>query len=169
MAIILCAGVAAAPSAAAQTATSGGYSLASAQSAPWVWPVPAPIRVLAPFRAPMNRYSAGHRGIDLAVAPGVDVVAAGPGIVRYAGWVADRSLVSIDHGDGVLSSIEPVEPSVAAGDAVSRGAPIGRVASGGHCADGCAHFGVRVDGEYVSPLRFLGGVPRAVLLPLGDR
>ena len=28
--------------------------------------------------------------------------------------------------------------------------------------------GVREAGEYVSPLRWLGGLPRAVLLPLGD-
>ncbi|MDR5699933.1 murein hydrolase activator EnvC family protein [Agromyces aerolatus] len=135
----------------------------------WIWPVPPPVRVIAPFRAPLTPYSEGHRGIDLAVAPGAQVVAAAPGVVRFAGWVGDRYLVSIDHGDGVLSSIEPVEPSVAKGNAVARGAPLGRVAAGGHCAAACAHFGVRVDDEYVSPLRFLGGVPRAVLLPLGER
>ena len=28
----------------------------------------------------------------------------------------------------------------------------------------CLHLGVRVDGAYVSPLLFLGGQPRAVLL-----
>jgi murein DD-endopeptidase MepM/ murein hydrolase activator NlpD len=134
---------------------------------PWVWPVPAPIRVLAPFRAPMNPYSAGHRGIDLAVERGGVVVAAGAGTVRHAGWVVDRFLVAIDHGDGIISSIEPVEPSVVAGEAVVRGTPIGKVGSGGHCADACAHFGVRVHGVYVSPFLFLGGVPRAVLLPLG--
>lgn len=135
------------------------------RGAAWVWPVPGPIRVLAPFRAPINRYSEGHRGIDLAVAPGVVVIAAASGTVRHAGWVVDRFVVAIDHGDGIISSIEPVEPSVTEGDVVSRGAPIGRVSAGGHCAAGCAHFGVRVDDDYVSPLRFLGGVPRAVLLP----
>ncbi len=44
---------------------------------------------------------------------------------------------------------------------------IGTVSSGGHCAAGCVHFGVRIDGEYVSPFLFLGGLPRAVLLPMG--
>ncbi|WP_373692898.1 M23 family metallopeptidase [Agromyces silvae] len=127
-----------------------------------------PIRVLEPFRAPLTPYSAGHRGIDLAVRAGAEVAAAAPGVVRFAGRVADRPLVSIDHGDGVISSIEPVEPSVSVGDVLERGSPIGRVAAGGHCADVCAHFGVRVDEEYVSPLLFLGGVPRAVLLPLSE-
>jgi murein DD-endopeptidase MepM/ murein hydrolase activator NlpD len=122
--------------------------------------------VLAPFRAPPTPYTAGHRGIDLVAARGAVVVAPDAGVVRYAGWVGDRFLVSIDHGGGVLSSIEPVQPSVGTGDAVARGSPIGEVAVGGHCADACVHLGVRVDGEYVSPFRFLGGVPRAVLLPL---
>lgn len=116
----------------------------------------------------MNPYSGGHRGIDLAVAPRAAIVAAESGVVRHAGWVVDRFVVSIDHGDGIISSIEPVEPAVAQGDVVSRGAPIGHVSPGAHCAAACAHFAVRVDGEYVSPLLFLGGVPRAVLLPMHD-
>jgi murein DD-endopeptidase MepM/ murein hydrolase activator NlpD len=55
---------------------------------------------------------------------------------------------------------------VAPGTIVAAGDPIGTVASGGHCAAECAHFGVRVDGEYVSPFLFLGGLPRSVLLPM---
>ncbi|WP_443208538.1 hypothetical protein [Salinibacterium sp. PAMC 21357] len=35
----------------------------------------------------------------------------------------------------------------------------------GHCTRPCLHFGVRVEGEYVSPLNYLSGIPRAVLLP----
>jgi hypothetical protein len=43
---------------------------------------------------------------------------------------------------------------------------VGTVATGGHCEGSCIHFGVRLHGEYVSPLLYLAGVPRAVLLPL---
>ncbi|WP_275934957.1 hypothetical protein [Microbacterium testaceum] len=42
---------------------------------------------------------------------------------------------------------------------------MGGVATGGHTGPGTVHFGVRLDGEYINPLRLLGGVPRAVLLP----
>jgi murein DD-endopeptidase MepM/ murein hydrolase activator NlpD len=56
--------------------------------------------------------------------------------------------------------------SVEVGSSVARGAPIGSVGTGGHCADGCVHFGVRVDGVYVNPMLLLGEVPPAVLLPL---
>lgn len=132
----------------------------------WRWPVPAPIRVVSPFRAPPTPYAAGHRGIDVAVEQGVVIVAPAAGVVSFAGRVVDRGVVAIDHGDGVVSAIEPVDALVAAGDTVAAGDPIGIAASGGHCASGCVHFGVRIAGEYVSPFLFLGGLPRAVLLPM---
>ncbi|MFB6609361.1 M23 family metallopeptidase [Agromyces sp. NPDC056379] len=133
---------------------------------PWRWPVAAPIRVVAPFRAPPTPYTAGHRGIDIAATPAATVVAAAPGVVSFSGLVAGRPVVSIDHGDGVVSAIEPVAGLVATGAPVAAGDAIGTVSTGGHCTAGCVHFGVRVDGEYVSPFLFLGGLPRAVLLPL---
>jgi len=133
----------------------------------WSWPVPPPIVVVAPFRAPPTPYAAGHRGIDLAVDPGTAIRAAAAGRVSFAGPVAGRDVVAIDHGGGVVSAIEPVAATVTEGAAVSAGDVIGTVSSGGHCAGGCVHFGVRIDGEYVSPFLFLGGLPRAVLLPSG--
>jgi murein DD-endopeptidase MepM/ murein hydrolase activator NlpD len=82
--------------------------------------------------------------------------------------VVDRPVVTLDHGGGVLSSFEPVLAGLPVGSVVARGAVIGTTESGGHCRDACLHVGVRIDGEYVSPLRFLSQVPRAVLLPLGS-
>jgi murein DD-endopeptidase MepM/ murein hydrolase activator NlpD len=34
-----------------------------------------------------------------------------------------------------------------------------------HCDSACLHFGVRLHGQYVSPLNYLGGVARSILLP----
>jgi murein DD-endopeptidase MepM/ murein hydrolase activator NlpD len=132
---------------------------------PWRWPVPPPIRVVEPFRAPPTPYSAGHRGIDIESARSAVVTAPAPGVVSFAGMVAGRPVVSIDHGGGVVSAIEPVAALVEAGTSVATGDVIGSVATGGHCATGCVHFGVRVDDQYVSPFLFFGGLPRAVLLP----
>ena len=149
-----------------------GVALATTGSAasadePWRWPVSPPIRVVAPFRAPPTPYTAGHRGIDIAATAAAPVTAPAPGVVSFSGMVAGRPVVAIDHGDGVVSAIEPVAGLVSAGVPVAAGETIGTVSTGGHCGSGCVHFGVRVDGEYVSPYLFLGGLPRAVLLPSG--
>lgn len=131
--------------------------------APWDWPIEPPHPVVRPWIAPATPYSAGHRGIDIA-APAGTVRAPAAGIVHFAGVVVDRPVVSVRHADGVITSYEPVDSELLQGAAVERGDVIG-TALAGHCLSRCLHFGVRVHGEYVSPLLWLGGIPRAVLLP----
>jgi murein DD-endopeptidase MepM/ murein hydrolase activator NlpD len=139
---------------------------AASDSVPWAWPVPGGRTVLRAFEAPPTRYAAGHRGIDLSAAPGTEVRSPVDGTLHFVGVVVDRPVVTVETSSGILVSVEPVASSLHDGDPVSRAARIGTVASGGHCSGSCLHLGVRVNGEYVSPLRFFGGVPRAVLLPM---
>lgn len=94
------------------------------------------------------------------------MLAPAPGVVRFSGVVVDRPVVTLEHAGAVLSSVEPVAGRIPVGTPVHAGDPIGTVARGGHCSGSCVHLGVRVNGEYVSPMLFLGGLPRAVLLPL---
>ena len=124
----------------------------------------APHPIVRPFIAPVTPYASGHRGIDIAAAEGTTVRAPASGIVHFSGFVVDRYVVSIDHGRGILSSFEPVLSTLAEGTVVQRGEPIGALQSG-HCRAPCLHLGVRVNGMYVSPLNFLGGIPHSVLLP----
>lgn len=138
----------------------------SGASRHWVWPLAGARRVLRGFEAPASRYSAGHRGIDLSAGQGAVVVTPATGAVHFAGVVVDRSTVTIETPDGLLISMEPVTSDLKSGTPVTAGAPIGVVSEGGHCSSRCLHLGVRVDGQYVSPLRYFGGVPRAVLLPM---
>ena len=132
----------------------------------WSWPVPAPHVVVRQYLAPATRYGPGHRGIDLRAPIGTPVTAPDDGTVRFAGRVADRGVLSIDHG-GVLSSLEPVRLLVHAGEHVTRGEAVGVVTAPGatHPA-GVLHLGARVQDGYVSPLLLLGGLRRPVLLPL---
>jgi murein DD-endopeptidase MepM/ murein hydrolase activator NlpD len=132
----------------------------------WSWPVGPPHDVLRPFTAPANRYGPGHRGVDIAASPGSPVRAPAAGVVSFAGVVVDRPVLSIQHDEDLVSSFEPVTATVSAGDRVSAGQVVGVVASGAHCAERCLHFGVRRHGQYISPVLFLGGIARAVLLPL---
>jgi len=157
----------------AGTLLAGGASVAGAPdpeqridtAEPWVWPIPHGIRVVAPWVAPPHAYGPGHRGLDVAAEVGSEALAPASGVVAFRGDVVDRPLLTIDHGGGLVSTLEPVESDLSPGDAVARGQVVGRVAVGGHAAAGSLHLGVRLDGDYVNPMLLLGGVPRAVLLP----
>ncbi|HXD60548.1 MAG TPA: peptidoglycan DD-metalloendopeptidase family protein [Lacisediminihabitans sp.] len=132
----------------------------------WAWPIVPPRVVLRAFTAPETAYSAGHRGIDLAASTGATVYAPADGVIHFSGVVVDRPVLSIEHAAALLSSFEPVTSTLPAGTVVHRGEPVGVVAAaGGHCASSCLHFGVRLHGQYLSPLNFLGGIPPPVLLP----
>lgn len=136
----------------------------AAEEAPrWVWPGGV-AEVVRAFEAPANPYGPGHRGIDVAVA-GDEVVAPDDGVVAFRGVVVDRPLITIDHGGGLVSTLEPVESELMVGAAVSRGQMIGTLAEGGHAAAGSLHLGARLNGEYINPLALLGAIQRPVLLP----
>lgn len=150
---------------AVSTLSPGAVSGAVSGGLPWLWPVAAPHPLVASFVAPATRYGAGHRGIDVAAAAGMPIVSPADGTVYFAGVVVDRPVLTIEHPGGVLSSFEPVSSDLVVGAIVHRGETIGSVATGGHCSGHCLHFGVRSHGQYVSPLNYLGGVTRPVLLP----
>jgi murein DD-endopeptidase MepM/ murein hydrolase activator NlpD len=148
-----------------------GPPLPAAASGPrsggaWGWPLPGPPVVARPFQPPVTRWGAGHRGVDLAAAPGATVFTAGPGVVSFAGYVAGVGVVSIVHAGGLRTTYEPVAPSVAAGQAVARGSPIGRLIPGhaGCPAAGCLHWGLRRGDTYLDPLLLLRP-PLVRLLP----
>lgn len=150
----------------AGAAVVGAPLAGAATPAQWTWPVGPPRDLLRPFEAPASSYAAGHRGIDIGAGPGSPVRAPADGVVSFAGVVVDRPVLSIQHADDLVSSVEPVTAVVAAGERVSAGQVVGVVATGAHCTDRCLHFGVRRHGQYISPMLFLGGIARAVLLPL---
>jgi murein DD-endopeptidase MepM/ murein hydrolase activator NlpD len=122
--------------------------------------------VTRPFAGPATPYAAGHRGADLASAAGGRVLAAGDGVVVFAGMVGGRPVVSIDHAGGLRTTYEPVAPSVGAGEHVSRGSPIGTLV-GGHAGcpwEACLHWGLRRGEAYLDPLVLLRP-PQIRLLP----
>jgi murein DD-endopeptidase MepM/ murein hydrolase activator NlpD len=132
----------------------------------WAAPLPG-AEVTHPFDVLATRYAAGHRGVDLAGAPGAPVLAAGDGVVAFAGMVAGRPVVSVDSAGGLRTTYEPVDPSVRAGEPVARGSPLGTLLAGhGGCpAAACLHWGLRRGKEYLDPLLLLAP-PRVRLLPL---
>ncbi|PRZ15683.1 peptidoglycan DD-metalloendopeptidase family protein [Nesterenkonia sandarakina] len=133
-----------------------------------LWQPPVVAEELRPFARPPSLWGAGHRGVDLGpLGDASSIRAPADGEVSFVGVVVDRPVLSIRHGDGYLSSFEPVESSLEVGDRVSAGDPVGTLAQGtGHCATPCLHWGVRLYGEYINPLTLTGEVEPSVLLPL---
>lgn len=153
-----------APSEARASALSPDSGSAEIEDSGWIWPA-ASFRMERAYEAPAHRYASGHRGVDLHPIATLDVRAPAEGAVAFVGVVAGRGVLTIDHGAGLVTTLEPVESALLPGELVRRGEWVGTVALGGHAAPGDLHFGVRLRGEYINPLLLLGGVPRAVLLP----
>lgn len=127
-------------------------------SVPWRPPV-TPLVVERPFSAPPGPYAPGHRGVDLAAEPGSLIRAPSLGVVRVAGVVAGKAVVSIEHPHRILGRVgwrttyEGVRASVAVGDPVRAGDPIGVVV--GHDRGRGIHWGLKHGRTYADPLMLL--------------
>ncbi len=143
-------------------------------------------RVLHPFEKPAQRWSAGHRGVDLAV-PENDrhVYAPAPGKVVFSGTVVNRKVLVLAHPDGRRSTFEPMDEALPVGTTVAAGEVIGTVAVTAsdnserpyrRCSTPCLYWGVRQGGargdgsgreaEYVNPMSLLGSQDPSILLPV---
>jgi len=170
--LAFCAAALATPAAAAQAAPpAGGLQRVTAPvdlaDLGWVWPAER-FRLARGYVAPAHEYGPGHRGIDIDLLGGAVVRAPADGVAAFTGSVAGRGILTIDHGNGLVTTLEPVDTMLTPGTPVSRGEDVATRSTGGHTAPGTVHFGVRMDGEYINPMLLLGGVPRAVLLPCCD-
>ncbi|RZS34678.1 peptidase M23-like protein [Herbihabitans rhizosphaerae] len=136
----------------------------------FVWPAPDPHPVLRPFEPPQTPFGPGHRGVDIGGLANAPVYSAGDGIVAFAGLVAGRTVVSIQHDGGMKTTYEPITPGVAIGQAVRRGEVIGHLQPGHpECPEPvCLHWGAIQGEEYLDPLTLLDGqgAGRVRLLPL---
>ncbi|KAA8958492.1 MAG: M23 family metallopeptidase [Mycobacterium sp.] len=137
------------------------------------WPLRPRPAVLRAFDAPSPDWNPGHRGVDLAGAPGQPVYAAGAGTVVFAATLAGRPVVSIAHPGGLRTSYEPVRASVRVGQPVGAGTMVGELAAGhqGCPTAACLHWGAMWGpasrADYVDPLGLLKSTP-VRLKPLGS-
>jgi murein DD-endopeptidase MepM/ murein hydrolase activator NlpD len=133
------------------------------------WPLDGSPPITRPFQPPPRRWLPGHRGVDLGAAPHDAVRSAGPGVVAFAGVVAGRPVVSVDHPGGLRTTYEPVSPLVRAGQAVAAGTVLGTLLAGhpGCPVAACLHWGLRQDDAYLDPLALLG-LAQVRLLPLSS-
>jgi hypothetical protein len=132
----------------------------------WLRPVDG--AVVRPFEQPGSVYGPGHRGVDLAAAPGTPVRAANDGVVTFAGAVAGTLHVTVAHEGGLRTSYSFLSAvSVREGQHVARGEIIGTTGGTNDDHDGTVlHFGLRVGDRYVDPMGLFSPVDLAAIVHL---
>ena len=107
----------------------------------------------------MSGASSNHKGIDIGASAGADIIAAADGTVTAASYSsAAGNYVMIDHGGGLYTVyMHASSLLVSPGQTVSAGDVIAKVGSTGISTGSHLHFGVSLNGRYVSPWSYLGG------------
>ena len=126
------------------------------------WPCPSSTRVTSDYGtrvSPMSGASSNHKGIEIGASAGADIIAAADGTVTAASYSsAAGNYVMIDHGGGLYTVyMHASSLLVSPGQTVSAGDVIAKVGSTGISTGSHLHFGVSLNGSYVSPWSYLGG------------
>jgi murein DD-endopeptidase MepM/ murein hydrolase activator NlpD len=124
------------------------------------WKRPVPGIVISPFgcRNIVNGMERSpHSGVDLRAPAGTPVKVTNRGIVELTAnhFFSGKSII-IDHGGGIHSMYFHLSRiSVEAGKVVEKGDPIGLTGSSGRVTGPHLHFGIRLDGRRINPLKLI--------------
>ena len=126
----------------------------------FVWPCPSSTRVTSDYGtrlSPTQGASSNHKGLDIGASYGASIVAAADGTVSYAGYNNGMgNYVMISHGSGLYTVYGHASALlVSTGDKVTAGQTIAQVGSTGISTGNHLHFGVSLNGSYVSPWNYL--------------
>ncbi|MBP7928563.1 MAG: M23 family metallopeptidase [Acidimicrobiia bacterium] len=115
--------------------------------------------IVKDFDPPVTRFGRGHRGIKVDVGAGAPIRATQAGVIRFVGSVAGTPWVSVQLGDGTISTFGgAVGVGFNPGDSVSPGDVVAQAQSA------IIHVGLRSGEDYLDPIGLLGGVPGRVRL-----
>jgi murein DD-endopeptidase MepM/ murein hydrolase activator NlpD len=119
----------------------------------FIWPVQGPLT--SPFG---TRWGTLHPGIDIGVPSNTPVHAAAAGKVVWCGWETGYgNFVVIDHGGGYATAYgHNTRIAVSCGQQVAQGQVVAYSGCTGFCTGPHVHFEVRVNGNPVDPLGYLG-------------
>ena len=124
------------------------------------WPAPSYTRISDDYgyrQHPILNVQQFHTGVDMAAPGGTPILAAYDGVVVQASYNASMgNYVMIDHGSGLFTIYMHAQKlMVSTGEEVSRGEQIATVGTTGRSTGNHLHFGVRLNGSYVSPWGYI--------------
>lgn len=136
------------------------YNTVAIGNIKFIWPCPSSSKITSGFGdrdSPTEGASTNHKGIDVSAPTGSDIVAAASGTVTISTYsYSAGNYIMIHHGGGVYTVyMHCSELLVSAGQEVSQGQVIAKVGSTGYSTGPHLHFGIRVDGSYVNPAKYV--------------
>ncbi len=126
----------------------------------FAWPAPSYTRISDDYGYrihPILKVQKFHNGVDMAAPAGSPILAAYNGKVIAASYSSSMgNYIMIDHGDSLYTIYMHASALyVSKGDTVVRGQKIAAVGTTGRSTGNHLHFGVRLNGSYVSPWNYL--------------
>ncbi len=127
----------------------------------FAWPCPSYTRISDEYgnrMHPILGVQQFHNGLDMAAPAGSAILAAYDGDVVAAAYSGSMgNYIMIDHGSGLYTIYMHCSALyVSQGQTVTKGQNIAAVGSTGRSTGNHLHFGVRLNGSYVSPWNYLG-------------
>ncbi len=126
---------------------------------PFIAPVPKPV-LTDPYGYSRDSGAAviTHKGADFKAPIGTSVAAMNSGVVRLSRYSpVYGNTVVIDHGQGVMTMYMHLSKrSVTRGQSVKQGQKIGLSGDTGYSEGAHLHITVRINGESIDPIEFLG-------------
>lgn len=124
------------------------------------WPAPSYTRISSEYgwrMHPILGVEKFHNGVDMAAPGGSPILAAYDGEVIASGYNSSMgNYIMINHGGGLITIYMHASALyVSQGTMVARGEKIAAVGTTGRSTGNHLHFGVRLNGEYVSPWNYL--------------
>lgn len=136
------------------------YNTVSIGNINFIWPCPAGRGITSNFgdrESPTEGASTNHQGIDVGAASGSSILAAAAGEVIISTYsYSAGNYIMVNHGGGVSTVYMHCSQLLASvGDKVEQGQIIAKVGSTGYSTGPHLHFGVRVNGSYVNPIKYV--------------
>lgn len=124
------------------------------------WPLNVAGRISSYFgnrESPTAGASSNHKGIDIAVPVGTDIVAAADGTVVVSTYSSSAgNYIMLYHGNSTYTVyMHCSRLNVSVNDTVSKGQKIAEAGSTGISTGSHLHFGISVNGAYQNPLNYV--------------